>query len=65
MAEDILSQRISELSQGVEELQAKYVSSPENCHEIISDALKSLQVGLEDLQIEIAKQIDAEKAVEA
>jgi PAS domain S-box-containing protein len=43
------SQRVSELSQLLEELQAKCVSNPANAPEILSSALESLQESLEEL----------------
>jgi PAS domain S-box-containing protein len=49
MAIDNLSKRVSELSQHLEELQAKYVNNPANAPEILSDLLESLQASIEKL----------------
>ena len=51
MSDVNLSERVSKLSQTIEELQAKYVNNPANAPEILSGALKSLQMSLEDLQV--------------
>ncbi len=76
MAIDNLSQKISELSQRLEELQAKCVNNPEYAPEVLADALESLQASLEELsaadeelmqqndelmQIQLALQKSAEK----
>lgn len=49
MAVDNLSQRVSELSLRLEELQAKCANNPEFGPEVLSDALNSLQSSLEEL----------------
>ena len=56
MTTDNLSQKISELSRRLKELQTECVSDPANAPELLSDALMSLQVSLGDLS-------DAEKAL--
>ncbi len=61
MAINNLSQRVSELSQRLEELRIKCVSDPANAPEVLSDALGSIQSSLEELSAvdeELMKQND-------
>ncbi len=49
MAIDNLSQRVFELSQRLEELQAKCVSNPANAPDILSGVIEDFQISLEEL----------------
>lgn len=49
MTTDDLSQRISRLSQRLEELKSKCTSNPEFAPEVLADALESLQASIEEL----------------
>ncbi len=49
MTADNLSQKVSELSERLDELQTKCVSDPANAPEVLSDALESLQASIEEL----------------
>ena len=49
MAINNISQRVSELSERLEELQIKCVSDLANVPEVLSDALKTLRASLEEL----------------
>ncbi len=51
MTVDSFSERIFELSQRLEELQAKCVSNPANAPEILSQALESLHATIEELLV--------------
>ncbi len=49
MTADNLSQRVSELSERLEELKIKCLSDPANAPEVLADALESLQASLKEL----------------
>ncbi|MFB3765995.1 MAG: PAS domain S-box protein [Methanotrichaceae archaeon] len=64
MSDVNLSERVSKLSQTIEELQAKYANSPANAPEILSEALKSLHMSLEDLHEELKRaKLEAKNAL--
>ncbi|MFB3763609.1 MAG: PAS domain S-box protein, partial [Methanotrichaceae archaeon] len=64
MTTDTLSQRVSELSQRLEELQVKCSSNPANAAEILSDALESLQTCIDEIKLETLKDTERKKAEE-
>ena len=51
MTADNLSQRITGLSQRIEELRQQYLSDPKSSAEILADAMEELRISIEELSV--------------